>query len=264
MLPSKPAAEAPIYFLGGHDLEMQEIVRVLHEHTITVVDHQLHWSHASFTAYKQEITEAIRSGHRPVLIELRHIPDSVRPFVDIIDHHGPESGRLPTSLERVLKRLGVTDLTREQRLIVANDKGYIEGLIAAGATAEEVERIRRADRTAQGITAEQEEQAAAAIAALDTSVPGLTVVQLPHARTATVTDRLNIHAGGPGYSNLLILSPTEVAFFGDGKLICLLYEKHGGYCGGQLPITGFWGLETRSEDQRKAIRADVLRHHRPG
>lgn len=166
---------------------------------------------------------------------------------------------MPTSLEMVLERLGVTEPTREQRLIAANDKGYIEGLIAAGATAEEVERIRHADRTAQGITAEQEEQAAAAIAALITSVPGLTIVRLPHARTATVTDRLNIHAGSPGYSNLLILSPTEVAFFGDGKVISLLYEEHGGYCGGLLPITGFWGLETSNEHQRKAITAEVFR-----
>ena len=252
-MPPSSSSAADLYFLGGHDLEMQEIAGVLREHSTAFVDHQLHWSQATYAAYAAEIVTALRAGRRPVLIELREIPDSIRPLVDIIDHHGEDSGHLPTSLEQVLQRLGGTP-TREQQLIAANDKGYTEGMIAAGATPEEVRRIRRADRAAQGITPEQEQQAAAAIAARDTSVPGLTIVQLPNGRTATVTDLLNAHLGGPGYANLLILCPDEVNFYGVGKIISRLSQQFGGYEGGQLPVSGYWGLETSDVEQRKAIR----------
>jgi len=259
MISSKPAADKAVYFLGGHDLEMQEIARVLRERSVPFVDHQLHWSQATYTAYEQEIATAIRNGRRPVLIELRDIPNVVRPLVHVIDHHGPESGHLSTSLEMVLERLGDT-LTREQRLIAANDKGYIGAMIAIGASPEDVERIRRADRMAQGITKEQEEQAAAAVLSRDTSVPGLTIVKLPHVHTATVTDRLNVHMGGPGYVNLLILGPNEVVFYGDGEMISLLSKKFGGYCGGQLPVTGYWGLETDDKSRMKAV-TDFVKAH---
>ena len=254
MPPSATAAD--LYFLGGHDLEMQEIARGLREHSASFVDHQLHWSQATCSSYQQEIAAALRDGRRPVLIELREIPDSIRPLVDIIDHHGEDSGHLPTSLEQVLARLGLTP-TREQQLIAANDKGYIEGMIDAGATPAEIERIRRADRAAQGITAEQEQQAAAAITTRDTTVHGLTLVQLPHSHTATVTDRLNAHLGGPGYTNLFILCPDEVNFYGDGAVITRLKHRFGGYEGGQLPAKGYWGLETSDAEQRKAIREFV-------
>jgi hypothetical protein len=253
-----PDSNALVFFLAGHDLEMAEIARVLRERRIQLVDHGLDWAHAIASAYKPEIHAAICSGKRPVLVELREIPADILPFVDVIDHHGPESGHLPTSLEQVLARLGISTLTREQALIAANDKGYIEGMIAIGATPEDVKRIRRADRKAQGITAEQEATAEAAIAARTSPAPGLTVVKLPHGKTATVTDRLSDRAGGLGYRNLFVECPNEVSFFGDGKIIEELVRVYGGYCGGNLPVRGYWGIEIGANHPRETIRQLVI------
>lgn len=243
-----------MYFLGGHDLEMAEIAKILHEHGVPFVDHGLDWAHATFANYDSEIRTAIRSPRRPILVELRDIPADVHPFVDVIDHHGPESGHLPTSLEQVLARLGKTELTREQALIAANDKGYIEGMLAIAATPEEIANIRRRDREAQGITAEQEALAESAVAQRACPAPGLAIVELAHGKTACVTDRLSNFAGGPGYRNLFIESPGEVSFFGEGRTIEQLHRRFGGYCGGDLPIRGYWGLEKPSNSERGGIR----------
>lgn len=239
-------------------MEMAEIARVLHERGIEFDDRGLDWAHATFSAYEADIRTAIRNGKRPVLVELRDIPADIRPFIDVIDHHGQESGHLPTSLEQVLARLGVTSLTREQTLIAANDKGYIEGMLDIGATIEEIGRIRYKDREAQGITAEQEAAAEAAIAVCESPVPGLLIVKLPHAKTATVTDRLSNFAGGPGYKNLLVECPNEISFFGEGKIVEELVRGYGGYCGGNLPERGYWGIEIGAEPGRETIRQFVI------
>ena len=48
--------------------------------------------------------------------------------------------------------------------------------------------------------------------------------------------------GGPGFENLLVISPTEVNFFGRGSLVGRLGEEFpGGWSGGALPERGFWG-----------------------
>ena len=246
------------FFLGGLDLEMVEIARVLTEHNIPYFDRALDWSHATFAAYEEEIHSAISNGRRPVLIELRDIPAEVHPFIDIIDHHGIESAHLPTCLEAVLTRIGVTTLTREQQLIAANDKGYIEEMAAIGTTSEEIQHIRALDRKAQGITQEQELAGEEAIRNLDNRSVGLTIVYLPHDKTATVTDRLSSLTGGPGYSNLLIVSPEELSFFGSGKIILELERKFGGYCGGQLPSSGYWGMAVSYETARSSIREFIV------
>lgn len=247
-----------IYFLGGHDLEMFEIARVLREHCVSFADRGLDWEHAVFPAYEAEIRAAIRDGKRPVLVELREIPADVVSLVDVIDHHGPESGYLPTSLEQVFAHLGIKAMTREQALIAANDKGYIEGMLSIGATAEEIERIRRGDRKAQRITAEQEAAAETAIAARTFPAPGLVLVELPHNKTATVTDRLSRFAGGAGYDNLLVECSGEIEFFGDGALIGELQTKFGGFCGGDLPRRGYWGLGGSSVDLREGVRQFIV------
>ena len=67
-----------------------------------------------------------------------------------IDHHN-EYCHLPSSLEQVASVLGV-ELNRKQRLIAANDVGYIPAMKALMATDEEIAEIRREDRRAQGVT----------------------------------------------------------------------------------------------------------------
>ena len=103
--------------------------------------------------------------------------------------------------------------------------------------------IRAHDRAAQGITGTQEEQGIEACKSPRTLYGGrLTVVTLPHGRTATVTDVLDKRLGGPGYENLLIFSPEQTSFFGAGGAINALKEAFpGGWSGGELPQRGFWG-----------------------
>ena len=128
--------------------------------------------------------------------------------------------------------------------VAANDIGYIPALQEyLDMTIEDkrriqsyIDRVRLLDRSAQGITPEQEEAAEAAIANRE-EYNHLTVVRIPHSKCATVTDRLFGQ-----YENLLILSEDgEVNFYGDGAVCIGLQEKFGGWSGGQLPESGFWG-----------------------
>ena len=245
-------SQPDVYFIGGHDLEMREIARVLAAHHQRVVDHRLSWAQAHAATYNREVRAAIAAGLRPVLVELRDIPDDLRPNIDVIDHHGPSSGAMPSSLDQVLARLCLTP-TRNQQLISANDRGYIDGMLAIGASSEDVARIRRADREAQGITSDEECAADAAVRHREHPSPSLTIVRLPHGRTATVTDRLSVGAGGPGYRSLLIESPSEISFFGPGAIILTLSDQFGGYCGGMLPERGFWGVEVQDAVLKRQI-----------
>lgn len=252
------SAKESVFFLGGHDLEMSEIARILRQRGVQLVDHNLNWTRAIFSEYESDIRAAVLEGKRPVLVELRDIPADMLAFVEIIDHHGPESGDRLTSLEQVLALIGSPSLTREQQLIAANDKGYIEGMAEIGATQEEIKRIRRMDREAQGITADQEAAAVTAIESRDDFIEGLTIICIPHEKSAAVTDRLSKLAGGPGYKTLLIESPHESEVFGDGELIKALHSGFGGYCGGQLPRKGYWGMTIHSESECLNVREFVV------
>ncbi len=232
-----------VFFLGGRDLEMQTIRELLEQEGAAFYDKQLSWG-AAASAYRQELDAVQAAGKTAVLVELAlDVPlDPARRLV-VVDHHGDAAGR-QTSLEQVfaLLELAHTRWSRWYDLVAANDAGHIDGLLRAGATCEEVARVRAADRAAQGITAEEEAQGAAAAAAAERPHPALTVARLPHARTATVADRLHRAAGGPGYENLLIFSPGEVNFYGEGDLIEALDRAFpGGWKGGELPRRGYWG-----------------------
>ena len=235
-------------FAGGYDAEMLEIINVCREAGVEVVDHHLQWG-PSASAYAKEIAAAISEGKRLVLIELK-LDIEVPADAIIVDHHNENSGK-PASILQVLDLLGM-EPSREQQLIAANDCGYIPGLLALGATPEEVAKVRYADRAAQGITPEQESEAERAIAAAEV-VNGVTIVKMAHSKTATVCDRL---FNPQKEQRLLIVSEDgETNFFGDGKLCMALqgkdtgrktadgdpiYDNFGGWIGGNLPINGYW------------------------
>lgn len=237
-----------VVFCGGYDAEMVEIIHVCREAGVEVIDHHLGWG-ASVDSYKEEIAAAIEAGKTPVLVELSGA-DQVAGAI-VVDHHNENAGK-PASILQVLNLLGL-EPTRRQQLIAANDCGYILGMLALGATPEEVAEVRLLDRSAQGITPEQESEAERAIAAA-TVVNGVTIVKMAHSKTATVCDRL---FNPEKEQRLLILSEDgESNFFGNGGL-CLalqgketgektaegytIYDHFGGWVGGNLPETGFWG-----------------------
>ncbi|GAB6041486.1 hypothetical protein [Endothiovibrio diazotrophicus] len=241
------AAPAPLrFFLGGRDLEMVAITELLARHAPgRYHDRGLGWG-ARASAYRKEIERALAAGETPVLIELEEDLGLDPQRIVIIDHHGERSGaQRPTSLEQVFVLLGLPAAAWSRRLalIAANDRGYLPAMAELGASREEMAEIRAAERAAQGIGAEEEEAAERAAVAIEMHAGGrLTRAELPHGRCAPLTDRLAPELGGPGYRNLLVVSPGEVNLFGEGGLILAAAERFpGGWYGGSLPERGYWG-----------------------
>lgn len=235
-----------IFFLGGHDLEMVTIRDLLLEVAPDRFhDKGLPWG-ARASEYKEEIEACLARGELPVLVELENDFGLDLDRVLLIDHHGHRADSdLPTSLHQVfdLLRLPSGKWTWWHELVAANDRGYIPALLEIRATEDEIVKVRAADRAAQGISAAEEAAAEMAVTQARTFAAGLlTLVQIPHTRTAAVTDRLEPALGGPGYRNLLVISPEEVSFFGSGELVYALHKTFpGGWYGGALPTRGFWG-----------------------
>lgn len=234
------------FFLGGHDLEMHTIRRLLDEHAQGhVEDKGLGWG-AKASAYRTELEACLACGEKPVLVELEDDLGIEARGGLLVDHHGHRAAAdAPTSLHQVFALLGLpsTLWTREFELVAANDRAYIPGLLAAGASHDEIIQYRNKDRVAQGITPEQEAEAEQGIASAELRCGGsLTVVRCAHARTAAVTDRLHTAFGGPGYVNLLVQSVNELNFFGEGRAVLALDQAFpGGWYGGALPDQGYWG-----------------------
>ena len=239
------------FFLGGHDLEMLTIRQLLVDQMQVIHDAGLRWG-AACSAYMNELEACFSAGKTAVLIELKDDMKlelaSVNSRHRIIDHHGDLAGAdAPTSLEQVFQLLDLpaTEWNRNFALVSANDRGHIPAMLRLDppATIEELISVRAADRRAQGITESEEELGREAALNRQQVLDGqLTVVHLPHDRTATVTDALDQHLGGTGYKNLLVICPNNTAFFGNGKFIAALKSKiEGGWWGGELPHRGFWG-----------------------
>jgi CRISPR-associated protein Cas1 len=258
-----------VFFLGGYDLEMVTIRDLLAQESRPCHDRGLSWG-ARASDYRTEIEAVLAQEQVPVLVELANDLSLDLAQVILVDHHGAYAGEdRPTSLHQVFELLALPPerWTRWFELVAVNDWGYVPALVAMGASQEEIIKVRAADRAAQGITAAEEAAGEQAAASAKSMVHGkLTIVQLPHARTATVTDRLAPELGGPGYENLVVYSPEEVNFFGTGELVYALDEAFpGGWYGGALPERGFWGhgepvpevLPVLLEHLRKAEAAEI-------
>lgn len=244
------AATAYAFFLGGHDLEMVAIAALLRDRqragdarVAQVHDLCLTWG-ATASAYAAGIAAAGAAGLVPVLVELTaDLP--LRQSAVEVDHHGARTAE-PASLRQVFDLLALpqSDWTREMALIVANDTGHVPALRRVGATDAEICTIRARDRAAQGITPEDDASGALALQAMQAALDGsLLIVDLPHDRSATVTDPLAL-AGDT--RDLLVLCPASTQFFGDGtRLLRLDATFTGGWRGGELPRRGFWGLARR-------------------
>ena len=223
-----------IFFLGGQDAEMCEIRKILEHHRLTFYDKKLHWG-ARASAYREELLKIDKKI--PILIELKvdiPLPD----HAIIIDHHGPQAGKdQPTSIEQVAELLGLS-LNRWQKLIAANDRGWIDGLKAFGASETEIEQVRRYDRQCQGVTEAEETLAAQAIQEMEV-INGIAVVRIPFRHISSVTDRLY-----GKYDDILVITPESINFSGDGKRVLKLAATFPeGWYGGNLPEKGFWGVE---------------------
>ncbi len=227
-----------VFFLGGKDAEMMQIEKILTEVSAEVINGNLGWG-AKASAYSDAIKAVTTAGKIPVLIEL--VVDIELPTnALIIDHHGDFSGN-PQSILQVLELIGVKP-TREDILIAINDEGYIPGLVASGASIEEIRQVRAFDRSCQGITSEQEIEAERAVAAQEKFTNGLVVVRCAHSKTAPIADRVFETQGTR--QNLLILSGDgESNYYGTPAVVKAIDAKFpGGWTGGLTTKTNaFWG-----------------------
>lgn len=205
-----------VFLLGGKDLEMQEIARMLKAKGIEVCDRQLDWAGARVSAY-EDVLETYRDTPYIIYgVELQEdkgisIPDN---YV-AIDHHNENSSR-KSSLEQVAEVLGVK-LSRHQQLVAANDSAYLDGLRGMGATPQEIREIRRLDRLAQGVTEEEEQDAIQAIKEAR-KYRNLWVIRSGHSRFSPICDRIdNVADDGTnteGVRNYLIYTDREWTFYG--------------------------------------------------
>lgn len=108
-----------------------------------------------------------------------------------IDHHQyPNDDRRnpKSSLEQVAEILGV-ELTRHQKLISENDKGYIPAMEQFGASKDEILLVRAQDRLAQGVTPDHERQAVIDLQNAEWCGRKV-IVRCPNGATSAITDRI--------------------------------------------------------------------------
>jgi len=121
------------------------------------LDKNLHWN-ASIEDYREIIDTFADSDVEIYGIELSELDECSLPSnYYAIDHHNEKWCR-PSALEQVAQLLGI-ELDEPQKLIAANDRGYIPALEAMKVDQEKIEEIRRLDRQVQGITQEEERKA---------------------------------------------------------------------------------------------------------
>lgn len=239
-------SEQLFFLLGGADLEMQTIRDVLVCQGIPFADHHLRWDNALLSSYQEELQE--RKGGQTIYgIELREdiLPPSC---YRAVDHHNGLSS-FPCALEQVLEILQLP-MNRYEQLVSANDKAYIPGMLALGATSEEIATIRLADRKAQGVTEEEEHLAEKAIADNKEIVNGLIIVHALCSRFSPICDRLF------PYHKLLVYTDSEWMYYGDDSTkVCELFsddllEGNLFYGGGEQ---GYVGIKQNVYDKNEIL-----------
>ncbi len=224
----------PLFLLGGYDLEMLEIRKLLQDKKVPFFDVSAAWG-AKLSAYHAHFG-SFRDYSHVYGIEL--IEDIPAPENYIrIDHHNDFSDR-QASILQVAEILGIPP-DRRMSLVAANDSLYIPGLVELGASKEEIEAIRLEDRAAQGVTQEEETAAGAAIEALK-CIEDLTVVSYEGSHFSPITDRL----WGKTKNRLLVHNKDRFTYYGVGaeqfaKRFHACKPKANTYWGGG--VDGFFG-----------------------
>lgn len=196
-----------IFLLGGQDLEMREIATLLQEHNCVFYDRQLDWSNATVTAYA-DLLEKYGPQKKITLYGVELTGETAWENYKRIDHHN-DLNNSPASIEQIASLLKIS-LSRYQLLIAANDKGYIPAMQALGATPDEIAKIRREDRAAQGVTPQEEEMAEEAVSTQTVCGEALVIYSKSN-RFSPICDRL-----WP-YKKLLIYTNETLCYYGLGK-----------------------------------------------
>lgn len=198
-----------IFLLGGNDLEMTTIKNLLVNAGEQFETHDLRWDNAKLSSYEKTLEEYGNSPDYQIYgIELNedipHPDNYVR-----IDHHNDFANK-PSSLEQVATLLGLA-MDRHMQLVAANDSRYIPGMIKLGASREEIDDIRRADRAAQGVSEGDDERLAEeSLKSCKGDASNLCVVKSLTSKFSTICDRMY------PYRRLLIYNDDVAEFYGEG------------------------------------------------
>lgn len=197
-----------IFLLGGHDLEMCTIKAILKQEGYLYVDKGLKWDNAYMSNYKDDITMFLEGHPSGTIYGIELADDIVHDTwkYESLDHHNWRSNE-PSALEQVLSLLGLP-LSRYYRLIAANDKHYIDGMLETGATDEEISMIRKEDRKAQGVTEEDEYLAEKSISENMERTGNLIIIRSYTSSFSPICDRLY------PYDSLLVYTSTEFTCYG--------------------------------------------------
>lgn len=198
-----------IFLLGGNDLEMTTIKNLLVNAGEQFETHDLRWDNAKLSSYEKTLEEYGNSPDYQIYgVELNedipHPDNYVR-----IDHHNDFANK-PSSLEQVATLLGL-EMDRHMQLVAANDARYIPGMIKLGASREEIDDIRRADRAAQGVSEGDDERLAEeSLKSCKGDASNLYVVKSLTSKFSTICDRMY------PYRRLLIYNDDVAEFYGEG------------------------------------------------
>lgn len=255
-----------IFLIGGYDLEMLEIKKILLEKGIDFLDKKLSWG-AKWTDYSEYFELTKYKDKTFVGIELgdkEYMPDDA---IDI-EHHNFDSDK-PSSIEQIASLLNIK-LNRWQNLVAANDKAYIQGLESLCATKEEIKKIRTADKKAQGVTPEYEEKAKKAVEKSLKWHNNIAVIKTDIDKFSPITDLMY------GKSDkLIIYNDATLNYYGflpDNLLEAFEEEikKDKAYYGGKKS-NGFFGLAKshwnkasiveQKEEIIKLIATDMYSYH---
>ena len=233
------------FFLGAADSEMQEVKKVVEQAGCMVnFTPEMGWGDAKASTYKarleeikinnssacaegpavpDSITKALISGELqviiPVLVELS-IDCELPQYSITVDHHNDRAGEAP-SIIQVCNLLGITP-TREQNLIGAFDAAYVYGLVAIGASNQELsEFFADADSSmsiGQMLLAREKESdiTKEAQRAVDNAdmVDDLFIIRCAHSTCGPITARIYDKQSS---QNILIISDDgEINYYGDG------------------------------------------------
>ncbi|MCH8941913.1 MAG: hypothetical protein IIA48_05685 [Bacteroidetes bacterium] len=242
-----------VFFLGGQDAEMLTIRDILREHNLNFHDKDLKWG-AKLSDYKEELKE-INEDQTAVLIELT-IDIPVPENAIIIDHHNEKENK-PSSLEQIADLLNIK-LNRWQQLIAANDRGHIRALKEICASENEIKKIRRKDKDAQGVTEKDEELAEESIKKFNTKKNHITVIKSLTDKFSPITDLMYGKT-----DKLLIYNDNSLLYIGNGKPKLIkkyknLVDKQKAFYGGGEK--GYFGMlvENNNEETIKELVGEVI------
>ena len=194
------------FLLGGCDLEMATIKKILSRYNQKFFNKNLSWG-AKLSSYKNHFNEPF-AFYGIELIE--DVPPP--PNYHTIDHHN-ELLNNPSSIEQMCEILGIK-LSRFYKAVSLNDAGYIPAL-KEGGFEHHIQSIRRLDRAAQGVQREDEE----ALFEIK-NLKNLVVVYTKTTRFSPIVDKLY-----GTYSNLLVYNDNEFTFYGDENVVEKFKDK---------------------------------------